>query len=47
MLIHSQNWVSVDSNLPYLIPVISSEERNYVKESYSDCLVDVSFVIYL
>ena len=24
--IHSQDWVSVDSNLPYLIPVISSVE---------------------
>ena len=40
-LIHSQDWVSVDSNLPYLILVISSGERNYMKESFSDCLVDV------
>ena len=32
-LIHSRDWVSVDSNLPYLTPVISSGERNYMKES--------------
>ena len=46
-LIHSRNWVSVDSNLPYLTPVISSGERGYMKESFSDCLVGVSYIIYL
>ena len=45
MLIHSQDWVSVDSNLSYLTPVISSGERNYMKESCFDCLVDVSYII--
>ena len=33
-LIHSWDWISVDSNLPYLTPVISSGERNYMKESF-------------
>ena len=29
-LIHSQDWVSVDSNLPYLTLVIFSGEPNYM-----------------
>ena len=29
-LIDSRDWVSIDSNLPYPTPVISSGERNYI-----------------
>ena len=39
--------VSVDSDLPYLIPVISSGEQNYMKENLSERLVDVSYITYL
>ena len=39
MLIHSQDWVLVDSNLPYPTPVISNGEQNYIKKSFFDCLV--------
>ena len=33
MLIYGRDWVSVDSNLPYLTLVISSGERNYMKKA--------------
>ena len=44
--IHSLDLVSVDINRPYLILVISSEERNHMKLSFSDCFVDVFYIIY-
>ena len=46
-LIHSRDWVSLESNLPYATKVISSGERNYMKESFSNCLVDVFYIIYV